>query len=147
EIFVRNLYLRESKIRTRVVRMTALLDDTELRPLNAEAELQLLVVDAECTHVEADRLAALQAERVVRVVQFARRHPELYAPADDDAAEFAERAALLDLAVRINSTEDHLRGVVFTAEQAMAHLPALWAQAREGFASQYLVQRTVGALA
>ncbi|GAB3630809.1 HNH endonuclease signature motif containing protein [Microbacterium shaanxiense] len=67
--------------------------------------------------------------------------------ADKDAVDQAVRAAIFDIALRLRCSEEYVRGVLFTAEQAMAHLPLLWAQARDGFVSMYLVGRTVGALA
>ena len=116
--------------------------------MSPEEEIGLLLADAECAQVEANRRAALQSERMLRVVQFARRHPELYVDGvqDAEAIAFAERAAVLDLALRMNSFEDHVRGQVFVVEQAQSHLPLLWERARTGFASPYLVGRAVSAL-
>ncbi|WP_243231705.1 HNH endonuclease signature motif containing protein [Microbacterium sp. CIAB417] len=116
--------------------------------LSPDEEIGLLLADAECSQVDANRQAALRAERMLRVVQCARRHPELYVPGleGSEAIDEAERAAILDLALRMNGTEDHVRGQVFVVEQALEHLPGLWGRARTGFASLYLVGRAVHAL-
>ncbi len=116
--------------------------------LNPGEEIGLLLADAECSQVDANRQAALQAARMLRVVQCARRHPELYVDGLDgaEAIEFAERAAILDLALRMNSTEDHVCGQVFLVERAQQHLPGLWEQTASGFASLYLLGRAVHAL-
>ncbi|MGW8482106.1 HNH endonuclease signature motif containing protein [Microbacterium sp. NPDC055903] len=121
---------------------------TEPRRLAVEEEIAVLLADAECTQVDAHRQAAWQAERMLRVVQCARRHPELYVDgaADAESIAFAERAAVFDLALRMNLSEDHVRHTVHVAEVATTRLPELWSRARTGFASPYLVQRTVGAL-
>jgi hypothetical protein len=82
------------------------------------------------------------------VIQHARRHPELYVDGIEDARafEYAERAAIMDLALRMAMSEEHVRGKVFLAERAHAHLPGLWERAVTGFASLYLVGRAVHAL-
>ncbi|UYO96586.1 hypothetical protein OED01_13380 [Microbacterium sp. M28] len=91
---------------------------------------------------------ALQAGRMLRVVRYARRHPELFVDGieDAEAIDHAERAAVLDLALRMNMSEEHVRGQVFLAERALVHLPGLWERAVTGFASLYLVGRAVHAL-
>ncbi|MFB7251271.1 HNH endonuclease signature motif containing protein [Microbacterium sp. NPDC056234] len=111
-------------------------------------EIGVLLADAECSQVDANRQAAVQATRMLRVIQHARRHPELYLDGIEDAraVEYAERAAVLDLALRMTMTEEQVRGQVFLAERAQTHLPALWEQAVTGFASLYLLGRAVHAL-
>ena len=111
-------------------------------------EIGLLLADAECSQVDANRQAALQAGRMLRVVQYARRHPELYVDGIEnaEAIDHAERAAILDLALRMNMSEEHVRGQVFLAERAQVHLPGMWERAITGFASLYLLGRAVHAL-
>ena len=101
--------------------------------LEPEEEIGLLLADAECSQVDANRQAALQAGRMLRVVQYARRHPELYVDGIEnaEAVEHAERAAILDLALRMNMSEEHVRGQVFLAERAQVHLPGMWERAAE----------------
>ncbi|MDP3952188.1 DUF222 domain-containing protein, partial [Microbacterium sp.] len=90
----------------------------------------------------------MRSSRIADAVALARRNPEVYVPGTGkDALAQAERAAIFDIALRLRCSEDYVRGVLFTAEQAMAHLPLLWQQAKDGFVSMYLVGRTVGALA
>lgn len=121
----------------------------DTRPKTAGDVVETFLGDLECTSIEANRQAALKAERIAKVVSLAREHPEVYVERfpDAEAREFAERSALLDIALRLRSTEDYVRGVLFTAEQAMAFLPNLWREARDGFAPMYLAECTVGALA
>ncbi|HWV49203.1 MAG TPA: HNH endonuclease signature motif containing protein [Microbacterium sp.] len=116
--------------------------------LEPAEEIGLLLADAECSQVDANRQAALQAGRMLRVIQYARRHPELYLNGIEDARsiDYAERAAIMDLALRMAMSEEYVRGQVFLAERAQAHLPALWERAVTGFASLYLVGRAVHAL-
>jgi len=128
--------------------MDAAAHSSSLPVLGPAEEIGLLLADAECSQVDANRQAALQATRMLRVIQHARRHPELYVDGIEDARaiEYAERAAVMDLALRMAMTEEHVRGQVFLAERTQAHLPGLWERAVTGFASLYLLGRAVHAL-
>lgn len=105
--------------------------------------------DLQCADVDLNRHEARRSSRIADAVALARRNPEVYVHhiTDKDAVAQAERAAVFDIALRLRCSEEYVRGVLFTAEQAMSHLPLLWQQAKDGFVSMYLVGRTVGALA
>jgi hypothetical protein len=123
-------------------------DDVDDRPRDAAFFVESALDDLQCADIDLNRHEARRSSRIADAVALARRHPEVYVHGtDQDASVQAERAAVFDIALRLRCTEDYVRGVLFTAEQAMAHLPLLWRQARDGFVSMYLVGRTVGALA
>ncbi|MDQ4214116.1 HNH endonuclease signature motif containing protein [Microbacterium sp. ASV81] len=75
------------------------------------------------------------------MIGLARRHPDLYT--DDADPVFAERAAVMDIAVRLQLSEDHVRGMQATAEFARSLLPGVWDRARNGFASPAVVHDIV----
>ncbi len=113
-------------------------DPTPVTPVQVA---RALLDDLECTDNEANRQTAQRAKRIVGAIDLARRHPEVYAH-DADAA-FSERAAVLDIAVRLNLSEDQVRHVQRTTEWAMQHLPWLWQQALLGFASLRAIEQTM----
>ncbi|WP_033104955.1 HNH endonuclease signature motif containing protein [Microbacterium profundi] len=123
-------------------------DDVDDRPRDAAFFVESALDDLQCADVDLNRYEARRSARIADAVALARRNPEVYVRGTDkDALGQAERAAVFDIALRLRCSEEYVRGVLFTAEQAMAHLPLLWQQARDGFVSMYLVGRTVGALA
>ncbi|WP_448711995.1 HNH endonuclease signature motif containing protein [Microbacterium profundi] len=124
-------------------------DDVDDRPRDAAFFVESALDDLQCADVDLNRYEARRSARIADAVALARRNPEVYVhhTTDKDAVDQAVRAAVFDIALRLRCSEDYVRGVLFTAEQAMAHLPLLWQQARDGFVSMYLVGRTVGALA
>ncbi|MCS3841838.1 HNH endonuclease signature motif containing protein [Microbacterium sp. AK031] len=124
-------------------------DDVDDRPRDAAFFVESALDDLQCADVDLNRYEARRSARIADTVALVRRNPEVYVhhATDKDALEQAERAAIFDIALRLRCSEDYVRGVLFTAEQAMAHLPLLWQQAKDGFVSMYLVGRTVGALA
>lgn len=124
-------------------------DEVDDRPRDLGSVVAFFLDDLQCTDNEANRQASLKAERIAEIVRLAREHPELYVERlqGKEALEFAERSVLLDIALRLRSSEDQVRGLLFVAEEAKRHLPNLWREARDGFASMHLVERTVGALA
>lgn len=75
----------------------------------------------------------------MEAVGLARRHPEVYTHDADPA--FAERAVILDIALRLRVSEDQVRNLHASAAFARERLPALWDRAREGFASVDAVVR------
>lgn len=122
-------------------------DDVDDRPRDAAFFVESALDDLQCADIDLNRYAANRAARIADAVAMARRNPEVYVLGEGkDAVEQAERAAILDIALRLKASEDYVRGVLFVAEEAMAHLPTLWFHARDGFVSMYLVARTVGAL-
>lgn len=123
-------------------------DEVDDRPRDAAFFVECALDDLQCADVDLNRYEARRSSHIADAVALARRNPEVYVHGtDDDALAQAERAAIFDIALRLRSSEEYVRGVLFTAEQAAAHLPLLWRQARDGFVSMYLVGRTVGALA
>lgn len=115
--------------------------DPDASPLSATATAAMLLDDLTCTDNEANRQAARRSERIVETLELARRHPEIYT--HDADVSFAERSAVLDIALRLHLSEDHVRGIQHTAEWAMARLPLLWRQAHDGFATLRQVEQTV----
>lgn len=113
----------------------------ETLPLTAAEAAVMLLDDLTCTDNEANRQAARRSERIVETLKLARRHPEIYT--NDADVVFAERSAVLDIALRLHVSEDHVRGLQHTAEWAMARLPLLWRQAHDGFATLRQVDQTV----
>ncbi|WP_426181950.1 HNH endonuclease [Microbacterium sp. TWP3-1-2b2] len=124
-------------------------DDVDDRPRDAAFFVESALDDLQCADVDLNRHEAMRSARIADAVALARRNPQVYVhhTTDKDAVDQAERATVFDIALRLRCSEDYVRGVLFTAEQAMAHLPLLWQQAKDGFVSMYLVGRTVGALA
>jgi len=124
-------------------------DDVDDRPHDAAFFVESALDDLQCADIDLNRHEAMRSCRIADAVVLARRNPEVYVhhTADKDAVVQAERAAVFDIALRLRCSEEYVRGVLFTAEEAMAHLPLLWQQAKDGFVSMYLVGRTVGALA
>ncbi|WP_435744893.1 DUF222 domain-containing protein [Microbacterium sp. PMB16] len=110
-------------------------------PRGAGAVVALLLDDLSCTDNETNRQASLRCERLVGALEMARRHPEVYTPDADPV--MAERSAVLDIALRLRLSEDQVRELQSTAGWAMRHLPELWAQARDGFASMTAVRQVV----
>lgn len=122
-------------------------DDVDDRPRDAAFIVTAALDDLQCADIDLNRHAAHRAARIVDAVRLARRNPEVFVhPGERDAARSAERAALLDIALRLRCSEEYIRGELFAAEEAMLHLPELWRHACDGFVSMYLVGRTVGAL-
>lgn len=92
-------------------------------------------------HMDANRRFALRARRIVEAMDVARRHPSIYTVLEGPKAiEIAERAVLFDLSVRLQLTEQSVRGLARTAEDAHLWLPELWRRAEEGYASLTLVE-------
>jgi hypothetical protein len=124
-------------------------DEVDDRPRDAAFFVESAMDDLQCADVDLNRYEARRSSRIADAVALARRNPEVYVhhTADKDAVDQAVRAAIFDIALRLRASEEYVRGVLFTVEEAMAHVPLLWAQAKDGFVSMYLVGRTVGALA
>lgn len=118
-------------------------------PVDAAFVVWHVLDGLECADVDLRRSEASRATRMADAVALARHSAHVYIPDASvlDADEWAERAAVLDIALRLRVGEDQVRAEVFVVEQAREHLPRLWGMARDGFVSLRLVQRTVGALA
>ncbi|MGN7861064.1 DUF222 domain-containing protein [Microbacterium sp. 22303] len=94
--------------------------------------------------VALNQRAVRRAERVVEVVDLARRHPEIYAVGDD--ADHARRSVFFDVAVRLQISENEARSLECTASTAAECLPLLWEHARDGFVSLRFVETAVSAV-
>lgn len=110
-------------------------------PLTAAEVASILLDDLTCTDIEANRQAARRSERIVEALELARQHPEIYT--HDADVTVAERAAVLDIGLRLHLSEDHVCALQHTTSWAMRHLPALWGRAHDGFASLRAVQQTM----
>ncbi len=115
--------------------------DFDPAPFSAADVASILLDDLTCTDNEANRQAARRSERIVEALELARRHPEIYT--HDADTVFAERSAVLDIALRLHLTEDHVRSLQHAAVWAMAHLPGLWRQAHDGFATLRQVDQAI----
>ncbi len=82
--------------------------------------------------------AALQYEAILATLRQARRHPELYlgpraaTDPDDGDPEFAERAAVADLAVRLRLPENTIRTQALRAVDLQQRAPKIWTYFRNG---------------
>lgn len=117
------------------------IDDTSNQRHGAAAVVALMLDDLSCTDNETNRQSSLRCERIVDALQMARHHPEIYTHDADPA--MAERSAVLDIALRLRLSEDQVRELQSTAGWAMRHLPELWRQARDGFASMTSIRQVV----
>ena len=85
---------------------------------------------------DLNRAAARRAWALADALTFAREHAAIYAlPGDPDAAGTAQRCAVIEAAARFHLPESTVRTLAHTADEARTRLPALWAQAWEGFAT------------
>ncbi|MGN7859589.1 DUF222 domain-containing protein [Microbacterium sp. 22303] len=97
--------------------------------------------------VALNQRAVRRAERIVEVVDLARRHPEIYTVGDGpDDADHARRSVFFDVAVRLQISENEVRSLECTASTAAECLPLLWEHARDGFVSLRFVEAAVSAV-
>ncbi|OZB89765.1 MAG: hypothetical protein B7X41_01080, partial [Microbacterium sp. 14-71-5] len=75
------------------------MDDPAPRLASAAEIVGFVLGDLARNDHEVNRQAALRSERILEVIELARRHPDLYT-ADADPG-FAERAAVMDMALRL----------------------------------------------
>ena len=100
-----------------------------------DVRLEFVIARAEVAHAAVARAQAEQMSAIVATLREARDFPELYlgptqlGPA---AVEFAERAAIADLAVRLNLAESTVRSQAFEADTLRTLTPTLWESFREG---------------
>ena len=97
--------------------------------------------------VALNQRAVRRAERIVEVVDLARRHPEIYTTGDSpDGADHARRSVFFDVALRLQISENEARALECTATTAAEHLPLLWEHARDGFVPLRFVETAVSAV-
>lgn len=95
--------------------------------------------------VALNRRAVVRAEGICEVVDLARRHPEIYTSGDHpDDHDHAVRAAVFDLALRLQVSEDEVRGLLCTVQTAREQLPLVWESARDGLVGLRFVEAAVG---
>lgn len=106
----------------------AILDDESLADVRVEfgmarAEFAVRAANLACAELWAAVLTTLRE---------AREHPEVFlGPRAAPDADFAERAAAADLAVRLSMSEGAVRGIAVDAGM-LRRLPALWARFCDG---------------
>lgn len=110
--------------------MTQLLD-----PARPETRVELVVAVAEVEQRAQWRAAAATMRALDDVLAEAQAHPEVWVDAPmlrGDAVELAVRAAVADLAVRLNIGEGAVRGDAHTARTLRGRMPQLWSWFRAG---------------
>jgi hypothetical protein len=111
--------------------------DPVLDPRLADVRIEFGIARAESSAAAANRATAELHAALDETLREAGDHPEVYLPESSavsarDRREFAERAAVADLAVRLNMSEAAIRDCAADARLLRTRLPRLWAQYREG---------------
>ncbi|MFB8386270.1 DUF222 domain-containing protein [Microbacterium sp. NPDC055910] len=118
----------------------------EVTPVRLPAEeiLGHLLDAALADHMDANRRLALRAGRIVEAIDTAVRHPYVYTSVEGRAgSNLAERAVIVDIALRLQLSERAVQDVARLVRDARARLPMLWQRAEEGFLSLSLVESAV----
>ncbi|HWI30312.1 MAG TPA: DUF222 domain-containing protein [Microbacterium sp.] len=103
--------------------------------------------DVVADRMETNRRAARLAAGIVDAIALARRNPFIFTElTGGPASEIAERAVILDVALRLQVTEHEVRNLAHVAETAQQNLPWLWRRALDGFALFSLLETTVTGL-
>lgn len=108
---------------------------TLLDPRRPDVRVEFGIARAEVAHAAIARAQAEQWAAIAATLREARDFPELFlgtSGVHPDAVEFAERAAVADLAVRLNLAESTVRQQAFEAQTLEAATPAVWLWFREG---------------
>ncbi|CAN5498092.1 HNH endonuclease signature motif containing protein [soil metagenome] len=116
-----------------------------LNEANADVRLELVIARAEVAQRSVDMASAAQYSAIEATLREAREHPELYLGdavrdgvrgavrhAAADRVEFAERAAVADLAVRLRLPENAIRTQALRATLLRRRAPSIWAAFRDG---------------
>jgi hypothetical protein len=104
--------------------------DTVLDPRLAETRVLFAMAEAEVAQHSQWRSSALAFAAIDDVLREAAAHPEIFVDEQmlrGDAVELSVRAAVADLAVRLNLAEATVRGHGHIAATLRARLPQLWA--------------------
>lgn len=101
-------------------------------PAFADVRVEVGFARAEFAFHAANRATAEQWSAIAEILDEARSHPEVFVdPAlsltDTERAEFAQRAAAADVAVRLGLSEATVRAQAFDADTLRRRLPQLWA--------------------
>ena len=99
--------------------------------------LEFAIARAEFAQLCVNKDAALQWDAILATLQEAREHPELFLGdalhhVATDGVDFAERAAVADLAVRLRVSENMIRVQAMRAADLRGRAPLVWAWFCEG---------------
>ena len=106
-----------------------------LDPADADTRVEFGMAEAEFAQRAQWRASAEVFRAVDTTLREAAEHPEVFIDAAmlrGDAVEFAERAAVADLAVRLSLAESTVRAYGMVARTLRQRLPLLWAWFAEG---------------
>jgi hypothetical protein len=108
-----------------------------LDPRRADMRIEAAIARAEFAQQAINRDTAELWGACAEVLDEARRAPHLFVDPqvpmrDDEREEFAARAAVADLAVRLHLSESAVRAGAFDAETLRTRLPRLWAAFWDG---------------
>jgi hypothetical protein len=109
---------------------------TALDPRMPDVRLEIGLARAEVARRAATRAHAEQLSAISASLREAREFPELYLGpsflSSRDAAAFAERAAIADIAVRLSLSEQAVRAQAHEADTLRESTPKVWHGFREG---------------
>ena len=103
--------------------------DTLLDPARAEVRVEFAMAQAEVAQQAQWRASAVVFRSVDEALREAEAHPGVFVPgglSERDAVEFAVRAAVADLAVRLSLSESAVRSHGQTGRSMRERLPGLW---------------------
>ncbi len=108
-----------------------------LNEAEADVRLEFALARAEVALRAVNIASAAQYVAIEASLREAREHPELYLGdavhrVTTDRAEFAERAAIADLAVRLRLSENTVRTQGLRSTELRARTPLIWSAFREG---------------
>lgn len=110
---------------------------TLLDPAYPDTRVEFGLARAEFAARAATVANAEQLAAIFTTLREAREHPEVYvgptaAAHDRDAVQFAERAAIADLAMRLNVAESTIRSQAMQAASLISRAPRVWQAFRDG---------------
>jgi hypothetical protein len=106
-------------------------------PTRADVRIEFALARAEFEHREANRATAAQWAAIADILGDARRSPEVFVDPQlempwSQRIEFAQRAAVADIAVRLAISETTVRVQAHDAETLRTRLPRLWSAFCDG---------------
>ena len=113
------------------------MEATALDPRDADVRVEYSMARAEVALRSASMAYAEQLAAIDATLREARAFPEVFVgesllAGDPEAGEFAERAAIADLAVRLSVSEVTIRAQAHEAHTLMHRAPRVWAGFRDG---------------
>jgi hypothetical protein len=107
---------------------------------SADARIEFGLAEAEYARESINRATAAQIAAVHRVIREAKETPSIYVgphaiPSNRQHVEFAERAAIADLAVRLSVSENTIRAFDTQATTLIMRAPRTWSVFRGGHIS------------